>query len=80
MGANQEATYKAKETGVAPPASRVVRIDLTTGAFIDVGAKLSAERTPGRPFKGPDVCGDAAGYRPSLDPVREEGTAGPPAK
>jgi hypothetical protein len=80
VGPNQEAGHHAKAKGVTLPAPRVLRIDLTTGEFLDEDVKLSPERTPGRPFKGPAICRDMEAYRPSLDPVREEGTSLPVAK
>jgi hypothetical protein len=59
-------------------AGRVIRIDLTSGAVLAADAKLSEDKTPVRPFRGPDTLPDAdkgtrEGYVPSLDPVREEG-------
>jgi len=77
VGATTEAAVKVNEKGVTPPAPRLVRVDLTTGAFLDATAKLPPEKTPGRPLNGETTNrGDngQAAYVPSPDPVRVEGT------
>lgn len=79
VGATQEATVKAKERGVVPPAPRVVRVDLTTGALLHASQKIAdPNKIPGRPFTGPAITSGGRGgmqdYVPSLDPVRVEGS------
>lgn len=61
-----------KPKGSKSPA-RVVRVDLTTGEVIPAETKLTGDRLPGRPFKGPAELPAGSTYTPSLDPVREEG-------
>lgn len=77
VGPNQEAGHYAKTKGVTLPAPRVLRIDLATGEFLEPDTKLTADRTPGRPFKGPATFRNPELYVPSLDPIREEGTSRP---
>lgn len=77
VGATTEAAGKAKANNVTPPAPRLVRVDLTTGKVLDAAEKLPESKTPVRPFKGGLTNrGESgqAGYVPSLDPVRVEGT------
>lgn len=77
VGATEEATHKAKENGITPPAPRTVRIDLLTGKIIDATTKIvDPQKVPGRPFKGEVIQGNRGkqeSYVPSLDPVRIEG-------
>jgi hypothetical protein len=58
--------------------SRIVRVRLTDGEILKPDEKLAEEKTPVRPFKGPDALPDEdklarERYVPSLDPVRHEG-------
>jgi hypothetical protein len=76
VGATDEALHKAKANGVAPPAPRLVRVDLTTGKLLAAGAKLDGDRVPVRPFTGGAIKGgrgNQAHYVPSADPLRAEG-------
>lgn len=74
IGANQEATHKAKARGVTPPEPRTVRVRLTDGAIV-TDEPLTETQTPVRPFVG-ELAGKEHkqfNYRPSLDPVRLPG-------
>ncbi|GIW80865.1 MAG: hypothetical protein KatS3mg105_2672 [Gemmatales bacterium] len=68
-----------KPKGSKAAHGRIIRVDLTNGRILDAGEKLPPEKTPVRPFKGPDELPDTSpatreAYRPSLDPVRREGS------
>ncbi|HEX8913811.1 MAG TPA: SMP-30/gluconolactonase/LRE family protein [Humisphaera sp.] len=81
--------YTVLEFRVVPPraskdkAGRAVRVSLTDGRIIPNDEPLAKEKTPVRPFVGPDALEAAnierEGYTPSLDPVREAGTFVAPA-
>ncbi len=76
VGANPEATHKARQRGLFPPPSRTVRIRLTDGSPVTLDdAQLPPEQRPVRPFKGrlADKTHRQRDYHPSLDPVRREG-------
>ncbi len=76
IGANSEATHKAKQRGVTPPAARTVRVRLTDGEIL-TKANQSGDpnKVPGRPFVGPMASKEQKqrNYVPSLDPIREPG-------
>ena len=81
VGANPEATHKARARGVVPPPPRPVRIRLTDGVV------LEPDEVAGDPAKVPvqPFIGDLASkerkqrdYRPSLDPLRVPGRFGTP--
>lgn len=59
---------------------RTVRVSLTDGRILGDDEKLPEEKTPVRPFLGPEIAPDQPDrtknidhYRPSSDPVRVEG-------
>lgn len=81
IGANQEATYKAKQRGITPPEPRVIRIRLTDGKFLKDEDVDSASKRPVRPFVGrlADKTFRQRDFIPSLDPVRKEGRFQNPA-
>ena len=76
IGANSEATHKAKQRGVTPPAPRTVHIRLTDGAPLDPNQPSSdVAKIPVRPFVGEMASKERKqrNYIPSLDPVRVPG-------
>jgi hypothetical protein len=75
IGANSEATHKAKQLGITPPPPRTVRINLTNGEILNPKAKLSTDQTPVQPFIGKlaDKTFQQRNYVASLDPLRMEG-------
>jgi len=76
IGANSEATHRAKQRGVTPPEARLVRIRLTDGELIKKGIdQLSTAQRPVTPFIGrlADKTHRQSDYTPGLDPVRIEG-------
>ena len=76
IGANAEATHKAKERNVTPPQPRTVRIRLTDGELLDADSESNDPlKRPGRPFVGElaDKTRRQNQYVPSLDPVRKAG-------
>ncbi len=83
IGANSEATYKAKQRGVKPPEPQLVRVRLTDGKILADDTEGDALKRPVRPFTGrlADKTFRQDQYEPSLDPVCTAGrftqTAGP---
>lgn len=76
IGANSEATYKAKQRGVTPTEPRVVRIRLTDGnTLAGDTVEGDVQKRPVRPFTGrlADKTFRQDQYEPSLDPVRTAG-------
>jgi hypothetical protein len=76
IGANEEATRKAKERGVTPPPPRIIRVDLVAGRILPAAEwPVDAAKVPVQPFKCPlaDKEHRQEDYRPSLDPLRIEG-------
>lgn len=75
VGANQEASYKAKQRGTNPPDPRIVRVRLTDGRVITDEELVDSNKIPVRPFVG-DLANKERpqhAYEPSLDPVRVPG-------
>lgn len=75
IGANAEASYRAKQRGVTPPEPRIVRVRLTDGRIVTGKDSTDSNKIPVRPFVGELASKDRpqAAYEPSLDPVRVEG-------
>lgn len=75
VGANQEASFKAKQRETTPPAPRVVRVRLTDGRFIKDEKPADSRKVPVRPFVGELANKEHPqyAYEPSLDPVRVPG-------
>ena len=75
VGANTEATHKAKQRGTTPPEPRVVRVRLTDGQIITGEALVDSNQIPVQPFVGDLVNKERPqhAYEPSLDPVRIPG-------
>ena len=75
VGANREATYKAKQRGTTPPEPRTVRVRLTDGRIITHEKLTDAKKIPVRPFVGETANKERPqyAYEPSLDPVRVPG-------
>ena len=81
IGANAEATHKAKQRGVIPPNPRTVRLRLTDGRPVTLDdSELPPEKRPVRPFTGrlADKTFRQRDYQSSLDPIRQEGRFLPP--
>ena len=76
IGANSEATHKAKQRGVTPPEARVVRIRLTDGKVIETELDdLPEQQKPVQPFTGrlADKSHKQRDYQSTLDPIRKPG-------
>lgn len=79
VGANAEASHKAKQRGVVPPPPRTVRVRLTDGKLfklLDSDAEITdAGKKPMQPFIGrlADKTFRQRDFEPSLDPLRVEG-------
>lgn len=76
IGANSEATYKAKQRRITPPEPRVVRVCLTDGKILATDTvEGDVQKRPVRPFAGrlADKVFHQDQYKPSLDPVRTPG-------
>lgn len=76
IGANAEATHKAKQRGIKPPEPRLIRVGLTDGRLLKSDAgPLPEHQQPTRPFIGrlADKVHLQRDYQPTLDPVREAG-------
>lgn len=73
VGPNADAVHKIKSEPIeVQKYHRTVRIDLTTGAFLDPDVKLTdINKIPVRPFRDELIKrGDAKGFQASLDPIR----------
>lgn len=75
VGANAEASYKAKQRGTTPPDPRIVRVRLTDGRIITDEELVDSNKMPVRPFVGDLATKERPqyAYQPSLDPVRVPG-------
>lgn len=88
---NVSPDYSVLEFRVVPPRAskdktgRVVRVSLTDGRILPVDEALPPERTPVKPFVGPDEvpagmsADEKDAYQPPLDPVRVAGVFAPVA-
>jgi len=76
VGPNSDAVHKIKSEPIeVQKYRRTVRVDLTTGAFLDPTAKITdVNKIPIRPFRDELIKrGDAKGFQASLDPLRVTG-------